>query len=218
MQNYIFEFDSKQLPQNFSKFAKLDLKKDIEDKNNFKLNNFEISPDTNKYYLNKYKSIVIERKNNDFIELELGGMHVRINSKYVYFLFFPIYHNCFLNFKSIDDYENYNIYIPYINEHLEEIETLKEIIQDYKIYFNKNINFEPQQYDCDRLMIAGGMIGSITNFKNYTKINEDEFYYELKQYEKKNDSYNKIEFQEKIFILDKYIQNDILKIYKQNFI
>lgn len=65
MNNYVFEFDSTQLPQNFAKFVKLNLKKVFENINNFKqIKNKDSNTkyDLNFLNLNKYKSVVIEKK------------------------------------------------------------------------------------------------------------------------------------------------------------
>lgn len=73
---------------------------------------------------------------------------------------------------------------------------------------------ETNIYNYNTLATMGGMIGQTNSFNYKNKIDENKFYYELEQHEKKFNSYDKFEFNKKIYALDKYIQSEILKIYK----
>lgn len=216
MDNYIFEFNSTVIPPNFKNFIKLDLKKVFEQKKNLKSNVTDLSKDSNLLYLNQYKSVFIEKKIDTNIEFKLGGTDIIINSKYIHFLFFPKYHDCCIKINSIEDF---NIYILSSINDLEEIKILKKIISNYAFYFNENINLLPQydsNYKNTALIIRGGMIGIYNIFEKNKKNDENKFYYELEKDEINSNTYNELEFQKKIHILDNYIQNDILKIYKMN--
>ncbi len=208
--NYIIKFDTESIPPNFNKWKKLDLDKELEDLDKIKKS---YSKDNKLVYykdlllLNRYKSVLIKSTNSDILEFDMYGTSHKMENKQVYFIFFPEYHDCFIKINCPNDIE---VYVPDDTNELIEIQKLYELFKkDYIILLDK-INNENQ------FLIGSGMIGSAhhhLNEYNLIVIDENKFYYELEQFEKDaNVNFDEISFNEKITILDKYIQNDILKI------
>ncbi len=212
---YIIKFDATSIPPNFNKWKKLDLKKELEDldkikKSYSKDNKLVYYKDL--LYLNRYKSVLIKSQNSDILEFDMYGTSHKMENKQVYFIFFPEYHDCFLKINSSNDIE---VYVPDDTNELIEIQKLYELFKkDYIILLDK-INNDEYQF-----LIGSGMIGTgprHLNEHNLIVIDENKFYYELEQFEKDtNENFDEINFNEKITILDKYIQNDIIKICQKN--
>lgn len=189
---YAIKFNAEFVPPNFDEFIKLDTS-GYEKNHRFKLNN--------------YSSVVIKSKEQNIL-LQMGGINYVINQNWIYFLFFPLYHDCYITLsQNIDIYINPNLDID--NNKLNQL-----MIDNNVIFYNmKIIDDESNKLIDDNkyLLGAGKMIGLATN--KYIDIDIEKFYYE---YEKENNKVNtdKEKIIDDINLIDKYYQYEAIKICK----
>jgi hypothetical protein len=209
----VIKFNTTSIPPNFDKWKKLDLKSELSDLNNLEKSSFHsiIIYKKDLLLLNNYGSVVIKCLNGDLIEFQLGSVVWKTENKQIYFIFFPEYQDCYLKINSSDNIE---VFVPENNKELAEIDILHKL-------FRLNIVLFDNKKEKELILASGKFSIMLIQFQftinNLITINPDVYYYELKQFEKKKSKvFNEITFNNIITVLDKYIQNDIIKICKQN--
>lgn len=159
--------------------------------------------------LNNYKSVVI-KSNEQNILLKIGGINYIINQNWLYFPFFPKYHNCVLTLSP-----NINIYINPNYELDNNILKLNKFLMDNcVIFYNMKIIDEKTNklMGSDKYLLSiEGMCGA--TMKKYVDFNIEKFYCE---YEKINDEQDidKAIINDDINFIDKYYQLEAIKICK----
>lgn len=189
---YIIKFNTQYIPDNFNKWIKLDINED--DKNK-------------QLKLNKYKSVLIKSKEKNIL-LQLGGINFIINENSLHIPYFPFYQYCFITLSI-----NIDIYIiP--NDESNECDDISKLLIDKSLIFSnlKIIDDEKKPIPSEHyLFLTDGMIGLTS--KKYIDINIEKFYYEYEK-ENINDNIEQHIINNNINLIDKYYQNNAIKICK----
>lgn len=244
---YLIKIDTSLLPTDFNQWKKIDLEKEKENpslwlKSQNEYKNKNIKDDW--LLLNNYKSIVIKSNKKNYSSFIIGGAKTNIEfgiDNTFYFLFFPQNKECYLLLETFTDYD---IYFMDSDEKLSELKKLKELNYLHNFEFDKmNKIFYSDDYpinysnDCWSMIMHNEVIGvrsPINNNKNPPKIDENEYYYQLKKYLQENsltkfasknpyvnimppDNEHIMEDTEidlLISIIDEFVQNGIISIHK----
>jgi hypothetical protein len=195
---YAIKFNTKFVPEDFNKWTKLE----FDDKNNKKI------------LLNDYKNTIIKSTETKIL-LNLGGLNFVIKQNCIYFPFFPEYHYFYLTLSpDIDIYIKNNV--SAVNFELNKIISRNNstILNDVILYNLSIIDNETTDFiDSSKyLLVTNGMCG--LTIKKYIDVNIEEFYYLYEQEENTEENVEKKEIQNNISLIDKYYQQDAIKICK----
>ena len=197
---YYLHFDTNKLPLDFENWIKLDIQQD-DLKKKYGCDNC--------LFLNEYYYIVIEAKNNFY--MCIGGMEYELEKGTKYIPRFPLYHDIFIKITP-----EINIYIE---PNMYNCVKVQKILYDYNYrpynellsllnvfpYMYCNLNIVSGHFINSDLVVDSEMCGSVPKIEK-KNINEEEFYLDI---EKQNLNYP-------IYLYDKYIQYEFIKIYKFN--
>jgi hypothetical protein len=198
---YHLSFDTDKLPLDFDKWIQLDIKEND-------LKKVQKHTDSNFLFLNEYYYVVIEAKNN--FNMHIGGIEYKIEKGLKYFPTFPKYHNFYVEITGETNiYIDPSIFdrvkvkkIPYDYEYFPDNE-LFTLLNNFQ-YSYKNLNFidNLDEYLDEHLVVVHDVCGILP--KNKIKyVGENELYLDI---EKNNKNYP-------IYLYDKYIQYEFIKIY-----
>jgi hypothetical protein len=186
--NYAIKFNTKFVPEDFNKWTKLEL----DDKNNKII------------LLNNYKNTIIKSTETKIL-LKIGGRDYVVKQDWIYFPFFTKYHeftlilspniNIYINNNELSTNNELNKIISFNDVIFHNLSIIDDVLND----FNDNSKY---------LFAVHGICGLMT--KKYIDVNIEEFYYLYEQEE----TVEKKEIQNDINLIDKYYQQDAIKICK----
>jgi hypothetical protein len=208
---YLIKFDTDKLPLDFDKWIWFGKNEQV-DKNPINAN----FTDSNEFILlNCYQCVVIDSIHENFT-MNLGGLDYVFEKGIKYIPFFPKHHEVKIKLspgiKIFIDPSLFGIYGITLNKKHELIE-LSHLICYYTIIFDKLNVCDDYRYQhfggrIEQIVITSGMMVSRL-YPNAYLIDSNEFYFYLENTAYKN---NSIKSSSIIYLIDKYIQYEYIKI------